>query len=546
MKILLLQPPICDFYDTEVRLQPTGLCSLKAAVGRHLPGVDVEVRDYHHGWGRRTVPLPPELGDLRAFYPCPDRSPFSTFHDYYHFGAPYEALADDVASARPDLVGISASFSAYHREALACAEAIQARLQVPIVVGGAHASAAPASVLRHPAVDFVIRGEGERPLVELVCALLEGRDFAKVPNLAFREGGRIVLNSLAPNFSLEEIPAPDFRDLAVDRYRLGRQPLVTVLTSRGCPQRCNFCSVHTTFRDGYRRRPVTAVVAEIRSRHAEKYRVFDFEDDGLAAGGDDLKALCRSLMREFPGMDLNLQAMNGIHYRFLDAELLGLMREAGFTHLNLSLVSGDEAVCRGVGRASSTASFRGLVAEAHRLGFRIVAYQIIGLPGEALPSVLDTLALLARLPVLIGTSPFYLPPGSPLAEQIGGQTEGAMVRCRLTAMGHEQGGIPREAVYTLFVTARIVNFLKGIEVPREEVSLVEALEGASGAGLRSRIGVELLTRLLDEGVLYADTGRGLRPLPKFRSELFRQAWGRLGSVTTRVGSRIDLDPLPTP
>src|SRR5258706_95182 len=101
MKLLLLQPPVQDFYDTDIRLQPLGLGYLKAAVERHLADVKVVVKDYHQGWGRRTLPVPPELEYLKEFYPWPDQSPFSSFFHYYHFGAPFEKIADDVASEKP-------------------------------------------------------------------------------------------------------------------------------------------------------------------------------------------------------------------------------------------------------------------------------------------------------------------------------------------------------------------------------------------------------------------------------------------------------------
>ena len=61
MKVLLIQPPVQDFYDTDVRLQPIGLAYLKAAVNKHLPGVEVIIKDYHGGCGRRTVAIPKEL-----------------------------------------------------------------------------------------------------------------------------------------------------------------------------------------------------------------------------------------------------------------------------------------------------------------------------------------------------------------------------------------------------------------------------------------------------------------------------------------------------
>ena len=69
MKVLLIQPPVQDFYDTDVRLQPIGLCYLKAAVKEHLPDVDVVIKDYHGGCGRRTVPIPQELQYLNGILP---------------------------------------------------------------------------------------------------------------------------------------------------------------------------------------------------------------------------------------------------------------------------------------------------------------------------------------------------------------------------------------------------------------------------------------------------------------------------------------------
>ena len=159
MKVVLLQPPVQDFYDTTIRLQPIGLCYLKAAVKRFLPAVEVVVKDYHQGWGRRTISLPSELAYLKDFYSWPDRSPFSSFYHYYHFGAPFETIAQDVAEEKPDLVGISSLFSPYYREVLRCAGEVKKCIKVPILVGGSHVSAAPLTMLRDPNIDFVIRGE---------------------------------------------------------------------------------------------------------------------------------------------------------------------------------------------------------------------------------------------------------------------------------------------------------------------------------------------------------------------------------------------------
>lgn len=540
MRLLLLQPPIEDFYDTDIRLQPIGLCYLKAVVRQQLPDVDVVVKDFHHGHGRYTIPIPPALAYLKTFYRWPDKSPFSTFHHYYHFGAPFPQIAADVAALRPDVVGISSLFSPYYREVLRCAEEIKKICPAPIVVGGAHVSCHPHSVLSHPAVDFVIRGEGERALVDFLRAWRGERQFTTVANLGYKSEGELHYNPIGDPMPLADIPLPDFSDFAPDRYALAGRPLSFIVGSRSCPHRCAFCSVHLTFGNRYRRRDAQQVAAEIETRYRQGFRVFDFEDDDLTFAMADMKQLCHLLIAAFPCRDVEFLAMNGISYTSLDDELLRLMKQAGFTHLNLALVSSDSATRSSVTRPHALEKYVEVVTTAARLGFAIVSYQIIGLPGESLDSMVETLVFSARQPVLLGASPFYLTPGAPIAASFPPPTPDDIVKARLTAMAIETPHCRREHVYTLLVATRIVNFIKAISVQDDRVSFAQALSCARVQGKRENLGVELLQRLLSEGRLYAATGNERKPLVCFDNELFRRLWARIGYITTQSGKRVDI------
>jgi radical SAM superfamily enzyme YgiQ (UPF0313 family) len=538
MKILLLQPPVQDFYDTAIRLQPLGLSMLKAAVGSRLPDVEVVVKDFHHGHGRESIAIPPELSYLKDYYRYADSSPFSTFHHYYHFGASFEDIAADVVEERPDLVGISSLFSPYHREALECAREIRKRLKVPILMGGSHVSAMPHAVLGDPDVDYIIRGEGEKPLVELLSALKEGSALEGVPNLGFKRNGNLILNPLGDAYPVDELPMADLSDLPVERYLYERKPLCFVTTSRGCPHRCAFCSVHLTFGLTFRRRSPEKVFSEIRKRYEAGYRVFDFEDDNLSHHRGDFARLLRLLAAGFRGQDVRFLAMNGVSYHSLDRELLVLMKEAGFTHLNISLVSADEAALARVKRPHRLGKFLEVVEEAHSLGFHIVSYQILGLPFETLDGMMDTLALMARLPVLIGVSVFYLTPGSAMAGECPDRSEGDVVRSRSTAMAVETEHVKRDDLYTLFITGRILNFLKGLAVPEGITAMEDVLHRALQGGKRNKTGAELLHRLFSEGRLYAATRQGLMHLSHFKPELFLRVLETAGSITTLGGGVI--------
>ncbi|HEY1270316.1 MAG TPA: radical SAM protein [Candidatus Binatia bacterium] len=534
MKIVLVQPPVEDFYDTDVRLQPIGLCYMKAAVEKHLPGVDVIVRDYHRG-RRQTAAIPPPLAYLTEYYPAADRSPFSTFHRYYHFGASFDEIEADLAALNADVVGISSLFTPYYREALEVARRVKRRSTAPVILGGSHASAAPESLLASRAVDYVVRGEGERPFVEFLQFLLGRKPVEAVPNLAYKKDGEIVFNPIEDNFPIDDLPFPDLGDFAPEHYRLGAKPLTFVITSRSCPHRCSFCSVHTTFGAKYRLRSLENVLDEIDVRYRQGYRIIDFEDDNLTYYKAAFKELCRRIIARYPAGALELVAMNGISYLSLDDEALELMAVAGFSHLNLALVSSDKTVRETTKRPHTLSAYLKIVDKAHRLGLKITSYQILGLPNESLASMIQTLAFNARLPVLLGASPFYRTPNAPIAR---GDVfaDADYVSSRLTAMASTGDDFEREDVYTLFVATRIINFLKGL--PLSAPAALADLFDLKWPEERQRIGFESLRRLADTGCLWSFTKTGWVENYKFRPELFRRVLHEMEYLTTRHGVRI--------
>jgi radical SAM superfamily enzyme YgiQ (UPF0313 family) len=541
MKLVLIQPPIQDFYHTPVRLMPLGLAYLKAAVRKHLPRVEVVIKDFHQGWGSTDLPWPADLAYLKPYYDQPDQGPFSTFHRFRHFGASFETVAAETAREKPDVVGLSSLFTPYYREVLACADAIKRVWDVPVLVGGSQVSATPELMLTHPSVDWVIRGEGERPLVELLKVRAAGGDLGRVPNLGYTVGEKPFFNPLEENFPLDELPHPDLSDFPPARYRLGKRPLCFLIASRGCPHHCSFCSVHLTFGSRYRRRSTADLVREIGLRFHQGYRVFDFEDDNLTHDREEMLALCLHLEKTYPPGEIECLAMNGISFQSLDPELLQAMKRAHFTHLNLALVSGDPRTRHRISRPHALRRYLQVVQEAHRLGFHQVSYQILGLPGETLSSQIATLRLAARLPVLIGVSPFYVIPGTAIARSLPPLGEADQFRARLTALAFETEEVNRDDLYTLVISSRILNFFKGLRFSAGRLPLAEALVLAQGLGARAAAGVDIFRRLLLENQLVAATRDGLHPLPRFQTSLFLAIWNNLGLITTLTGGKIILE-----
>jgi radical SAM superfamily enzyme YgiQ (UPF0313 family) len=540
MKLVLLQPPVEDFYNTDIRLQPLGLCYLKAAVKKYLPEIEVVVKDFHRGWGRRTLPLPEELLYLKDFYIGPDKSPFSTFHQYYHFGADFKTIAKEVAGEKPDIVGISSLFSPYYREVLHCAKEIKKIISVPVIAGGSHVSAAPVSILQSPFIDFIIRGEGEKPLVEFLKRWPEKNNVHRIPGLGFKEGKNLILNPVGDNFIFPDLPFPDLSDLETKKYLFEGRPLCFITCSRGCPHNCGFCSVHATF-GKYIRRSTESVIEEIHQRYKEGYRVFDFEDDNLTFNMEDMKKLCISLEKEFRGKALQFLAMNGISYLSLDQELLELMKKAGFTNLNISLVSSDPENLNTAKRPHTVEKYIEIIKDAFKLGFNIVSYQILGLPRESLDAMIETLSMNASLPVLCGASPFYLAPGSPLSKKIlPNPGPDDLFRARLTAMGMNTKNYTRSDIYTLFIATRIINFLKSAEFEGEEIKLEDALIKLKEKDKRSKLGAKLLEILFRDRKLYASFTDGKKEVPLFNVSLFFRLMKKIPYITTLSGKTLKI------
>ncbi|MSP41032.1 MAG: B12-binding domain-containing radical SAM protein [Deltaproteobacteria bacterium] len=538
MRLLLIQPPVRDFYDTDVRLQPIGLAYLKAAVAKHLPDIEVIVKDFHGGCGRKTVTVPTELRYLSEYYPFADKSPFSTFHQYYHFGKSFDDIEAEVAALNPDVVGISSLFTPYFREALKVAARVKKRTRAIVVIGGSHASAVPQSLLSSPHVDYVIRGEGEKPLVEFLRCLDNRSSVEQIANLAYKRDGEIIYNAIQDNFPIDELPIPDLSDFVPATYTLAGKPMTFMITSRSCPHKCSFCSVHTTFGTDYRRRSLEKVLEEIILRYQQGYRVIDFEDDNLTFYKQTFKELCRRLIEGFPNRQMQFVAMNGISYLSLDDELLELMYQAGFSHLNLALVSSDKTVRETTKRPHTLEAYVKVVSKAHQLGFKIVSYQILGLPNETLDSMIQTLAFNARLPVLLGASPFYQTPNAPISRGLD-LTETDFVRARLTALAIETDSFSRDDIYTLFVTTRIVNFLKGLAMP-ETTNLTELMT-RHWPDPRTRIGFDLLEKLIDTGRLFYSTPQGLVENRKFRTALLARVFSEIGAISCQEGGKVSVD-----
>ncbi len=465
MKILLVQPPIQDFYRTSIRTQPIGLAYLATSLRNH--GHEVEILDCQTE-KKKSIPIPAELSYLKDFYPFNDQSPFKLYSGYYHFGMDWTEIRERVEDSKADVFGISSSFTPYHGEAMEIARIIKQRDRNKIVVmGGAHVSCDPKEILRSPFIDYVILGEGEVRLPLLLEEIAKGKvkSFEKIDGIGYRKNGEIEINPPQTFIKdLDSLPHPARDLLDLDRYQMRKKRSTMIITSRGCPHGCAYCSAHLVMGTSFRARTPEAILREMMKCKKEYgIEIFDIEDDNFTFDQERAKQLMNLIIESFGEEKIELSAMNGVSFASLDKELLQLMRRAGFKTINLSYVSTDPATKERMKRPKPTTEFDTILKEAEQFGLSVIAYAVLGMPGQTIEEMVDTLIYLMGNRVLIGPSIYYPTPGTPLFERC--CKEGVLpshpVQWRSSAFPIETKEFNRLDLLTLFRLARVINFIKG-------------------------------------------------------------------------------------
>lgn len=507
--VLLIQPPIRDFYLTAKRTLPYGLASLAAVLEQH--GFRVEILDALASPRSRILPWPAAFEPLRAYYGRADRSPFGLFHAYRHFGCSLEEIGRRARSSGAFLVGIASLFSAYSAEALAAAEAVRSfHPRAAIVLGGHHPTAMPASVMTCEAVDYVLRGDGEDSLAQLALALRDRRPLKHIPGLVRRNGdGTLEVRPPARVANIDALPRPSLERIAVSRYRRRGRGSAVIVCARGCPLHCSYCCMRASAYPGCRR-SVDLVISEIECAVTEHGAGFiDFEDENLSLDRSWFLQLLEKIHDHFAGCALELRAMNGLFPPTLDPSVVKAMAAAGFTELNLSLGSSDPEQLKRFQRPDVRSAFDCALASAEARGLRAVGYVIAGAPDQKAASSVQDLLFLAERRVLAGLSIYYPAPGSPDYERCRqlGLLPHALTRLRSSALPIDHTTSRTESA-TLLRLSRILNFMKalldrGIKIPEPAVPPARPRLDPSA---RMDSGIALLRWFLHDGEV-----RGLAP-----------------------------------
>lgn len=247
-----------------------------------------------------------------------------------------------------------------------------------LVLGGVGSKAVEQLLLeRFPWLDVICRGEAERTGPELLRALQRGSDLSAIPGLSFRQNGRIVHTPDRQRISaLDTIPLPAFAKVDLRRYAG-----YGMMTSRGCPYPCTFCSVAPVWNwESYSRSPQNIVDEMAYLHQAAGVDLFLFQDEFFVSGKRQVLEFCRELQRR--GLHVQWKAFGRVN--LVDEEMMRAMAECGCVELRFGIESGSDRILKQIKKGFTAADTLAVVPQAVQIFPRVDAFFVWGFPFETL------------------------------------------------------------------------------------------------------------------------------------------------------------------
>lgn len=345
----------------------------------------------------------------------------------YRVGLGNEETAERIKRWSPEVVEITVPFSGWSKAAFDVASVVKnVNKDIITVLDGLHPSARPNDCLSNPNIDFVVRGEPEYSMLELVDVLEQGKreDLKKIRGIGFIENGKTVITSPRPEITdLDALPFPARHLLPMDIYFESakekpirgeiRKRYTLLMTSRGCPHKCIFCSNHIVMGKTWRGRSPENVVDEIEEA-VRTYSIeqIDFVDENMTLKKKRVEKICDLIVER--GLDIEWYVPNGVRADKLDEELLRKMRASGCRGIRVAPESGVQRVVDKIIKKNlNLKDVERAVVLAKKAGIKVGVFFILGLIGETKDDIKETIKFAHKLKKL-GASTFQFSIATPL------------------------------------------------------------------------------------------------------------------------------------
>ena len=495
MKVLLINPPwtsyktTIDFFSID---EPLGLGYLAAYLRKY--GYEVQIFDAFALGAKHSEKID---------------------NDYYMYGLSMRDIKQVVREAKPDVVGITSMYTLHSKGVHETARAVKEVFpDVPVIVGGSHASVLIDWVLNDKNIDLVVMGEGEETLLDVVRHVESGRNIRNINGTALRNDGKVIMNKPRPfieNLDIVPFPARDLMPMGLylnDWYRTKmsmRPPRANLVSSRGCFGQCVFCSVHNVFRHVWRGRSSENVLDEIEILKKE-YHIGEiaFQDDNISMNPQRMEEICDGIIDR--KLNIRWCTPNGIAIWTLNEKLIDKMKESGCYKLTFGIESGCLETQKFIRKSQINLDrAKEIIKYCNKKGIWTHSAFIIGFPYETLGQIYETINYAVSTDLDMATfwisTPYpgtdlydiydkekLLPPKDKMFEWMAAVDTAS---CNTKHLKAEQIQQIRNEAHTRFYNSRMKKFMNPLRILRKVHSLEELKYGLKLA----RVSTTLLSEL---------------------------------------------------
>ena len=311
-------------------------------------------------------------------------------------GVSYQRLGQIIKEKAPNMVGITATTFTLI-DAIETARIVKkASKDIKVVVGGIHSHIYSEETINIPEIDYVILGEGEIPLANLIKNLNNPSALRKTEGIVFKDDGKIVNNGpeeLIANLDILPFPARDLTPYKKYSSLLAkRKPITTMITSRGCPYQCTYCA-RPQFGKKFRARSAENVVNEIQECLGMGIREFLIYDDTFTIDRKRVLNICNEILnRKLEiGWDIRARVDN------VDEEMLKRLRDAGCERIHYGVEAGTDKILKVLKKGITLEQVKEAFKLTKKAGISTLAYFMIGSPRETKEDISKTIKLAKEL-----------------------------------------------------------------------------------------------------------------------------------------------------
>lgn len=347
--------------------------------------------------GKKDLPGYPHVGIAFLVAFLKKNSPSTEIKIYDEQVESSQELIKTIKNFKPDLIGITC-FTYNYRYFYDLISKIKKETRTLLVLGGPHVSTLRSEVLKKTKADLAVKGEGEITLRELINELEKKKpNFKKIKGLIWRQKKKIVENEdreLIRN--LDSLPFPDYEAFDLEKYACLKEKTLPLITSRGCPYGCNYCSVRLSMGYLFRPRSSKNVISEIKFWYQKGFRKFEINDDCFTLDLKRAEQICDLIVKN--KLKINYGLNNGIRVDRVTPRLLKKLKKSGCLFITYGCESGNERILKNTGKGITLEQVRKAVDWTNQAKIKNAVNFIIGHPGENYETAMDSIKFAKSLP----------------------------------------------------------------------------------------------------------------------------------------------------